>query len=52
MSSVVLVRNEQDFRGKPGPALKRNVGTAQKKNPSMPKRKIRVAQKKPRGGSG
>ena len=28
------------------------VGAAQKKNPSMPKRKIRVAQKKPRGGSG
>ena len=40
------------FSRKAGSATRRNVGAAQKKNPSMPKRKIRVAQKKPRGGSG
>ena len=46
MSSVVLVRNEQDFPGKPGPPLKRKVAAAQKKNPRTAKRKIRFGQKK------
>ena len=39
MSRVVLVRNEQDFPGKPGPPLKRKVAAAQKKNPIWPKKK-------------
>ena len=47
MSSVVLVRNEQDFRGKPGPPLKDKLESPKRKIPGWPKENQIWPKKKP-----
>ena len=52
MSSVVLVRNEQDFRGKPGPPLKDKLESPKRKIPGWPKEKSELPKKSRKGCSG